>query len=197
MQKYVKRSLTFGFLNPFYRPKCVFCGSSLKRKIDTRDRVIESPTDSNWGWKEKSLPSKPGWNKTWTLVKYPYLQRESRNTWRCIECGTYNEDSLVSNYNDLMKKIEKVKKKIQKKFPAIIFNAEFIYEDGQQYDPNSKRIFDKVTIELKTEETYWKEICFLKDESIDYLDFHDYYFEPLHYWNNVKDYKNLCKLLLE
>ena len=87
--------------------------------------------------------------------------------------------------------------KIQKKFPAIIFNAEFIYEDGQQYDPNSKRIFDKVIIELKTEETYWKEICFLKDEIIDYLDFRDYYFEPLHYWNNVKDYKNLCKLLLE
>ncbi len=189
MWKVTYWSLSLRFFNPFYRPKCIFCGGRLKRRIDTRGTVIESPTGRKWGF--ISL----GGQKT--LVFYPYLNRYWRNTWRCIECGTYNEDSLVTNYNNLIKKIEKVKKKIQKKFPAIIFNAEFIYEDGQQYDPNSKRIFDKVIIELKTEETYWKEICFLKDESIDYLDFRDYYFEPLHYWNNVKDYKNLCKLLLE
>ena len=49
-------------------------------------------------------------------------------------------------------------------------------------------------MELRTDEKYWSEVCFVKKTFIT-TGTEYYYYEPLHYWENVKDYKNVSVLV--
>ena len=184
----------------FRKPKCIFCGGRLKCKRDAHERIINSPNDSAWGFTE--LKKRSLGRFTARLTRYPYVVQYYYFTWRCLECGAlYTEDDLLC-YDELLAKTDKMRRRINKKFPSVSFNVKFEYEDGKPYDPKNKLFFDKVIIELKTEKKYWSEVCFVtkvyyfhSSEFTFYtLEYH--HFEPTQHWENV-DFVSLCRALIE
>ena len=127
----------------------------------------------------------------------PYLLITFRDVYPCLCCGIRHEYTLVSSYKKLLKRLTKSKKKIQKQYPSIDFKWEFVYEDGTPYNPQSKKVFDKVIVELRNGRTYWSEICF-KTKAVVHTEWGiAHYFNPTQNWDFVKQYKQLCKNLME
>ena len=192
-----KGTIDVGML--FKKMFCQNCGTRLR--IKKNSQII------NKGDKEFSnrMPGKGNaiGMSSYYSVTYAYLcpicNSEISYDAQCVIAKEAQKSRKLCNTNDapsVMKQVNKVFSKIRKKYPSIDVKAYFLYDDGQPYIPENKQSFDKVIVELRTDEKYWSEVCFVKKTFIT-NGTECYYYEPLHYWENVKDYKNLCKLLLE